>query len=69
MNKICIIFFLYCGTQPGWRSAWGIAAQMGKIATIDLAPAVNGSIMNTSFSLIATWWGSKPLDDEPKPVV
>jgi BASS family bile acid:Na+ symporter len=56
------------GMQNGGLAS-GIAAQMGKIATIGLAPAVNGPIMNTTFSLIATWWGSKPVDDEPKPVV
>jgi BASS family bile acid:Na+ symporter len=56
------------GMQNGGLAS-GIAAQMGKIATIGLAPAVNGPIMNTTFSLIATWWGSKPVNDEPKPIV
>lgn len=47
------------GMQNGGLAS-GIAVQMGKIATVGLAPAVNGPIMNTTFSLIATWWGSKP---------
>jgi BASS family bile acid:Na+ symporter len=51
------------GMQNGGLAS-GIAVQMGKIATIGLAPAVNGPIMNTTFSLIATWWGGKPLDDD-----
>ncbi|HEY4061253.1 MAG TPA: hypothetical protein VGM30_05105 [Puia sp.] len=41
--------------------ASGIAAQMGKIATVGLAPAINGPIMNTFFSLIGTWWGNRPV--------
>ncbi len=50
------------GMQNGGLAS-GIAVQMGKIATLGLAPAVNGPIMNTTFSLIATWWGSKPVED------
>ena len=53
------------GMQNGGLAS-GIAAQMGKIATIGLAPAVNGPIMNTTFSLIATWWGSNPIEEEKK---
>jgi BASS family bile acid:Na+ symporter len=56
------------GMQNGGLAS-GIAVQMGKIATLGLAPAVNGPVMNTTFSLIATWWGSKPVeelkDDQP----
>lgn len=50
------------GMQNGGLAS-GIAVQMGKIATVGLAPAVNGPIMNTTFSLIATWWGSKPAKE------
>ncbi len=50
------------GMQNGGLAS-GIAVQMGKIATVGLAPAVNGPIMNTTFSLIATWWGSKPVGE------
>jgi len=46
------------GMQNGGLAS-GIAAAMGKIATVGLAPAVNGPVMNTTFSLIATWWGSR----------
>ncbi|TCC88698.1 bile acid:sodium symporter family protein [Pedobacter frigiditerrae] len=53
------------GMQNGGLAS-GIAVQMGKIATVGLAPAVNGPIMNTTFSLIATWWGSKPPEKELK---
>lgn len=50
------------GMQNGGLAS-GIASQMGKIATIGLAPAVNGPVMNTTFSLIATWWGSLPIEE------
>jgi len=53
------------GMQNGGLAS-GIAVQMGKIATVGLAAAVNGPIMNTFFSLIATWWGSKPVVEETK---
>ena len=53
------------GMQNGGLAS-GIAVQMGKMATVGLAPAVNGPIMNTFFSLIATWWGSKPAEQESK---
>ena len=46
--------------------ASGIAVKMGQIATIGLAPAVNGPIMNTTFSLIATWWGNRPTEVESR---
>jgi BASS family bile acid:Na+ symporter len=60
------------GMQNGGLAS-GIAAKMGKIATIGLAPAVNGPVMNTVFSLIATWWGSRPPKERvsqqaPEPV-
>lgn len=56
------------GMQNGGLAS-GIAVSMGKIATVGLAPAVNGPIMNTTFSLIATWWGGKPLNDETQGII
>jgi BASS family bile acid:Na+ symporter len=49
------------GMQNGGLAS-GIAVKMAKISTIGLAPAVNGPIMNTTFSLIATWWSGKPRE-------
>ena len=40
--------------------ASGLALQMGKVATVGLAAALFGPIMNTSGSLLATWWGKRP---------
>lgn len=54
------------GIEVGMQNsglASGIAAQMGKITTIGLAAVVNGPIMNTTFSLVATWLGAKPVED------
>jgi BASS family bile acid:Na+ symporter len=32
---------------------------MGKLATVGLASAIFGPLMNISGSLLASWWGSK----------
>jgi bile acid:Na+ symporter, BASS family len=40
--------------------ASGLALQMGKVATVGLAAALFGPIMNTSGSLLATWWSKRP---------
>jgi BASS family bile acid:Na+ symporter len=37
--------------------ASGLANQMGKIATVGLAAALFGPIMNISGSVLASWWG------------
>ena len=39
--------------------ATGYALQIEKLATMGLAPAVNGPVMNTIFSIIATVWSKK----------
>jgi len=44
--------------------ASGLAKAMGKIATVGLAPAVFGPLMNTTGSLLANYWHRKPLGDE-----
>lgn len=44
--------------------ASGIALEMGRVATMGLAPAVFGPWMNISGSSLATWWRGKPLDDQ-----
>ena len=40
--------------------ASGIAKEMGKIATLGLAPAVFGPLMNISGSILASWWHNRP---------
>ncbi len=44
--------------------ASGLANQMGKLATVGLAPALFGPIMNITGSLLASWWSRKPVDSE-----
>ncbi|MEM9859772.1 MAG: bile acid:sodium symporter family protein [Bacteroidota bacterium] len=39
--------------------ASGIALEMGKVATMGLAPAVFGPLMNITGSSLATWWRGK----------
>lgn len=42
--------------------ASGLANQMGKLATVGLAPALFGPIMNITGSLLASWWSKKPTE-------
>lgn len=39
--------------------ASGLALKMGKLATVGLAPAIFGPMMNTTGSALATWWHCK----------
>lgn len=43
--------------------ASGIAKEMGKIATVGLAPAVFGPLMNISGSILASWWHNRAPND------
>jgi BASS family bile acid:Na+ symporter len=47
------------GMQNGGLAS-GLALQMGKIATVGLAPAIFGPLMNITGSILASWWRSKP---------
>lgn len=57
-EKDCRSVALEVGMQNGGLAS-GIAASMGKIATLGLAAAVNGPLMNTVFSIISSWWAGK----------
>jgi BASS family bile acid:Na+ symporter len=46
--------------------ASGIALTMGKLATVGLAPAVFGPLMNITGSSLASWWHNRLPKDEPK---
>jgi BASS family bile acid:Na+ symporter len=54
---------LEVGMQNGGLAS-GLALQMGKIATVGLAPAIFGPLMNITGSALASWWRSKPTKDE-----
>ena len=43
--------------------ASGLALEMGRVATMGLAPSVFGPFMNISGSALATYWKSKKTDD------
>ncbi len=47
------------GMQNGGLAS-GLALQMGKLATVGLAPAVFGPLMNITGSSLAIWWKNKP---------
>jgi BASS family bile acid:Na+ symporter len=55
---------LEVGMQNGGLAS-GIAKEMGKIATVGLAPAVFGPLMNITGSILASYWHRKPPKDEP----
>jgi BASS family bile acid:Na+ symporter len=54
------------GMQNGGLAS-GLALQMGKIATVGLAPAIFGPLMNITGSILANYWRGKPVDgDKPE---
>ena len=61
-ERDCRTIALEVGMQNGGLAS-GIALEMGKVATIGLAPAVFGPWMNISGSSLATWWGERPPED------
>ena len=61
-EKDCRTIALEVGMQNGGLAS-GIALEMGKVATVGLAPAIFGPWMNISGSSLATWWRDKPTDD------
>jgi len=69
-ERDCRTIALEVGMQNGGLAS-GIALEMGKVATIGLAPAVFGPMMNITGSSLATWWRGKPLpegEEEPEEV-
>lgn len=58
----CRTIAIEVGMQNGGL-ATAIAKNMGKIATIGLAPAVFGPMMNITGSLLASWWHRHPPKD------
>jgi len=51
------------GMQNGGLAS-GLALQMGKIATVGLAPAIFGPLMNVTGSVLANFWRGKPVGEE-----
>jgi BASS family bile acid:Na+ symporter len=44
--------------------ASGLALQMGKVATVGLAPAIFGPLMNITGSVLANWWRGRPIKEK-----
>ncbi|PGH37597.1 MAG: bile acid:sodium symporter [Candidatus Nephrothrix sp. EaCA] len=58
-ERDCRTMAIEVGMQNGGLAS-GIAKEMGKVATLGLAPAVFGPMMNITGSLLASWWQRKP---------
>ncbi len=54
-EKDCRTIALEVGMQNGGMAS-GLALQMGKLATVGLAPAIFGPMMNITGSSLASWW-------------
>ncbi|WP_083631246.1 bile acid:sodium symporter family protein [Labilibacter marinus] len=57
-EKDCRTVALEVGMQNGGMAS-GLALQMGKIATVGLAPAIFGPLMNITGSSLASWWRNR----------
>lgn len=57
----CRTIALEVGLQNGGLAS-GLALQMGKVATVGLAPALFGPIMNITGSLLASFWGKDRVE-------
>jgi len=58
-ERDCRTIAIEVGMQNGGLAS-GLAKAMGKIATVGLAPAVFGPLMNVTGSILASYWHSKP---------
>ncbi len=55
------------GMQNGGLAS-GLALEMGKIATVGLAPAVFGPLMNITGSILANFWRGRPVKEEKEEI-
>lgn len=62
-EKDCRTVAIEVGMQNGGLAS-GIAKEMGKIATIGLAPAVFGPLMNITGSILASYWHRRPPEEK-----
>ena len=64
LNKTdCRTIAIEVGLQNGGLAS-GLALEMGKVATVGLAPAVFGPWMNISGSALANWWRGHPIKED-----
>jgi bile acid:Na+ symporter, BASS family len=62
-ERDCRTIALEVGMQNGGLAS-GLAKEMGKIATVGLAAAVFGPLMNITGSVLASYWHRKPPKDD-----
>jgi len=62
-ERDCRTISIEVGMQNGGLAS-GIAREMGKLATVGLAPVVFSPLMNVTGSLLASWWHNKPVGDK-----
>lgn len=62
-ERDCRTMAIEVGMQNGGLAS-GLAKAMGKMATVGLAPAVFGPLMNVTGSILASYWHRKPIKDE-----
>ena len=61
-ERDCRTIALEVGMQNAGLAS-GLALTMGKLATVGLAPAVFGPLMNTTGSSLASWWHNRMPDE------
>ncbi len=62
-EKSCRTISFEVGMQNAGLAS-GIAAELGKVGTLGLAPAIFGPMMNITGSSLATWWRDRPIAGE-----
>jgi bile acid:Na+ symporter, BASS family len=62
-ERDCRTIAFEVGMQNGGLAS-GLALQMGKLATVGLAPAIFGPLMNITGSSLAMWWKGKPVEED-----
>lgn len=62
-ERDCRTIAIEVGMQNAGMAS-GLAKAMGKMATVGLAPAIFGPLMNSTGSILASYWHRKPVPDE-----
>ena len=61
-ERDCRTIAIEVGMQNGGLAS-GLAKEMGKMATVGLAPAIFGPLMNITGSILASWWHRRPPEE------
>jgi BASS family bile acid:Na+ symporter len=65
-EKDCRTIAIEVGLQNAGLAS-GLALSIGREGTVGLAAALFGPVMNTTGSLLASWWGRQPPESPEKP--